>query len=178
MMVSAKSMNVNGAMFRDALRRWGLRLEVAAKQFDSSLHNFAGETRITPQEVIEIMQKAEDAIARLQVGQARYNLGVTVKVGRGPEGKVMTLTEAVKRVGGAGRIEKFWRTACAEERDPYGHNLTRTAGTVAAVRVVPISEAVELAVAATGYAESLRAAINRGNDTHIDIMDLEAADFE
>lgn len=164
-------------MFRDALRRWGLRLEVAAKQFDGSLHNFAGETKITPSEVVTNMMVAEDSIARLQVGQARYNLAVTVKVGRGAEGKVMTLTEAVKRVGGAGRIEKFWRTACTEDRDPYGHNLTRTTGSESAKRVVPISEAVELAVSATGYAESLRAAINRGNDTELDIADLEVSDF-
>jgi hypothetical protein len=170
-------MKVNGAMFRDALRRWGLRLESAVKQFDGTLHAFAGETK-DPQAVIAEMQRAEDAIARLQVGQARYNLAVTVKVGRGEAGKVMTLTEAVKRVGGAGRVEKLWRTASMETQDPYGRSLSRSTETVQAVRTIPVKEAVELAVKATGYAESLRAAINRGNDTELDIEGLEPVDFE
>jgi hypothetical protein len=37
---------------------------------------------------------------------------------------------------------------------------------------------VELAVKATGYAESLRAAINRGNQTEVDLEDLNSEDFE
>lgn len=171
-------MKVNGGMFRDALRRQALRLEAASKQFEGSLHRFPDQpSSVTPESLVEDMQKAENAIARLQVAQARYNLGVTVKVGRGPEGKVMTLTEAVKRVGGAGRIEKLWRSASMETPDPYGRR-TRSSDQVSAVRTISIREAVELAVKATGYAESLRAAINRGNDTELDIEGLEPADFE
>lgn len=168
-------MKVNGGMFRDALRRWALRLEAAHKQFDGSLHVFPGreETKAKPQELVAEMNRAEDAIARLQVGQARYNLQVTVKAGS----EVMTLTEAVKRVGGAGRVEALWRKASMEDANPY-RSRSRSADEVSSVRTVPIKEAVELAVKATGYAESLRAAINRGNQTEVDLEDLNSEDFE
>jgi len=172
-------MKVTGAMLRDALRRWGLRLESAHKQFDSSLHVFPGREKEVskPQELVAEMNRAEDAIARLQVAQARYNLAVTVKVGSGPQGRVMTLTEAVKRVGGAGRIEALWRKASMDTPILRGPR-TRSVDEISSVRTVSHKEAVELAVKATGYAESLRAAINRGNQTEIEIEDLDPVYFE
>lgn len=171
-------MKTNGHMFRDALKRWELRKESAAKRFPGSLLKFAEDTKVTPQAIITEILRCEDVIARLQVGQTMFNLGVMVKVGSGSEAKVMSLTEAVKRVGGAGRIEKFWRVAATEtDLNPYGQHM-RTTDQVLSQRTVSVEEAVELAVSATGYAESLRAAINRGNEAELDVVGLNPSDFE
>lgn len=162
-------MKVTGVMLKSALAAWNLRLEATAQQFTDSLSRFEGETKKTPAEVVKTMNDCEDAIARLQVAQAQYNLSVTVKVGTGESGKVMSLTEAVKRIGGAGRIQKFWRTASKEERHPYH---VRSTTDVPAIRTISVDEAVEHAVLATGYLESLRGAIARGNQTEKD-FDLD-----
>jgi hypothetical protein len=163
-------MKVTGFLLREAIRRWELRRDTAAKQFDEVLTKFPGEEKQSPSVIAEAFSKAEASIASLQAAQNRYNLFVLVDVFE----TKMTLCEAVKRVGGAGRLDKMWRTAVTGKKDPYGRdNTTRQADTVYAVRVVSPEDAMKRADKAAALAGAFRAAIAKGNCFELDTGEIQ-----
>ena len=83
----------------------------------------------------------------------------------------MSLHEAVKRVGGAGRAEKMWRTASSSTgRDKWERRqLTRAEGEVRAVRSVSIQTSMENARTASKYASALREAIQVANGKTLEL---------
>lgn len=167
-------MQVTGYRFQHALRELGHARDIAAGQFDDSLKVFPGETKARPQDIMKTYLDAEGKIARLQTGQAIYNLKVRVKV----LDQAMTLSEAVKLVGGAGRAEKMWRSVAAPVKDRYGYDRdTRDATAIVSEKTISTNEAAVLAKAAARWASALREAIQTGNATEIDI-ELDPALFE
>jgi hypothetical protein len=163
-------MKVTGFLLREALRRWELRRDTAASQFESSLMRFPDEDKPAPDSLATAFVDAEHAISCLQVAQARYNLLVTIEV----MGAVMPLCQGVKRLGGAGRLDKLWRSAVGEKKDRYGmrDEHTRRADETRAVRVMSIPDAMVRANRAAVFAGALRAAIAKGNGTEIPTSDL------
>lgn len=167
-------MKVTGYKFQHALRELAHTRDIAAGQFDSSLKFFPGDAKPDPKAVMAKYLDAEAKIARLQTGQAHYNLKVRVKV----LDTTMTLSEAVKLVGGAGRAEKMWRSVAAPKKDRYGYDRDeRTEGTIVAQRTMTPDEAGDLAKQAARWASALREAIQVGNATDVEI-ELEPGLFE
>ena len=171
-------MKVTGIQLREAIKRWNLRKDTASTHFNESLWRFPDDesTLPKPQELAEQFAKAEVAVANLQTAQTRYNLAVTISV----SGETMTLCDAVKRIGGAGRLEKMWRSATkATGRDNWrGVATTRSKDEVQARRMVSIGDALELATAAGKKAGDLRDAIAVGNTNAIEIEGLDPALLE
>lgn len=161
---------MNGFQLREAIRQWELTRDGAANFFEDSLRKFPDETKPTPDSVMADYTTAEAAIAALQAVQATYNLRVVVTA----LNLTMTLLEAVKRLGGAGRAAKLWRTAAGDDKKRRGYNTygddVRKADETRAVPTVSRETALERAKVADRFASALRAAIAKGN---VQDMDLE-----
>jgi hypothetical protein len=169
-------MEVTGYMFRHTLRELTHQRDIAAGQFSESLYAFEGDDTPHPDDLMSTYSMCEAKIAQLQTAQHEYNLRVKVEV----QGREMSLSEAVKRVGGAGRAEKMWRS-CAKDngRDRYSRReTTRKADEERAVRQVSITDAMNRAKAAAKFASALRMAIETGNATKIEIEGLDPALFD
>lgn len=169
------SMKVTGWQLREALKMWELRKGTAEKLFPDSLQKFADEDKDPPQDIVDAYAKAELAIARLQVAQMRYNLGVQVMI----DGTQMSLADAIKRVGAAGRIEKMWGsvTPKTDRYDVYGAS-SRDPSQERAVQTLSVKDGAKLAEQASKRASAMRAAINTGNGQEIAVTDLDQSLFE
>jgi hypothetical protein len=172
-------MKTTGYKLRHAIREAEHVKNLAASRWDDSLHAFEDELafKATPSTLMAQYVECENRLAALQLAQTRYNLGVTVDV----LGTKMTLCEAVKRVGGAGRAEKMWRSAAGgEKKDVYsrGRELTRSTDEVRAMRTISVDAALAEAKRAARFASALREAIEVGNSTELDIEGLDASLFE
>lgn len=170
-------MKVTGVKIKEMIRIHELRRDAVVRQYEPALHAFKDEKKTHPKEIVAKYLDAERSIARLQTAQARYNLKIEVDV----VGEKMTLAEAIKRVGGAGRAEKLWRTATGPKQDRYayrGDDLVREEGKERAIPTVTPDQALEFATEAARVAGAFRAAIATGNAREIEIEDLDAALFE
>jgi RNase H-fold protein (predicted Holliday junction resolvase) len=163
-------MKITGYKLREALKMNQLELSTIGSQFQESLYCFEGEVKPKPQEVIDKIQQLESNIARLQTAQSLYNLIVKVHV----DDETLTLEEAIKRVGGAGRISKMWRIAAqGQQADRWEmmQNRSRKTDDILATPTVAKSEALEYTKRAEKYASSLRNAIAIGNTTEVTFTD-------
>lgn len=170
-------MQTDGYALHEALKQWGLRKEAAEKAFPGSLNKFKSEEKETPQQVMVAFIQAEDAIARLQVAQMRYNLGVGVQV----QGEKMLLAEAIKRIGSAGRTEKMWKTASPSDRRRSSYmddSLTRDPTQERAEATIDAKAVLSLVTQAGKKSGAFRAAIAVANGTKMEIEDLNPALFE
>lgn len=167
-------MKISGYKLQHALRELTHARDIAAGQFDDALKAFPGDEKPTPEKVMTAFLDAEAKIARLQTVQGDYNLRVKVDV----LGKRMSLSEAVKLVGGAGRAEKMWRSAAAPKKDRYGYDRDeRTEGTIIAKRTISTEAATQKAKEAARWASALREAIQVGNATEVE-FEVDEALFE
>lgn len=167
---------VTGYALKEQIKRATMIRDTTASLFDNSLTKFPDEKKQTPQEVVGRYRKADLALAQLQVVQARYNLAVEVEV----LGEKITLCEAIKRVGGAGRVEKMWRSCAGVKRDRYSYHRdedTRDPNMIRAERTITQPQALELAQEAAKVAGAIRAAIATGNATEVDFQDVTLPDF-
>ncbi len=178
-------MKTTGYALREAIKLQELRRDTAARAFNGSLKAFPQPAELaskvpvkeTPQQVVAVFLKAEASIAKLQVAQARYNLLVTVTV----EGVTLTLSEAIKSIGGVARAEKMWRTAAGPKPDRYASYSNEDEIDPTKLRAIPTitpTEAVKLAAQVAKRAGALRAGIATGNTREVEIEDLDPALFE
>jgi hypothetical protein len=158
-------MLVTGYALREAIKQWELRKDAANRVFEDSLKVFPGEDKPHPSKLIEQYLAAEVAIAQLQTAQAQYNLLVSFDF----EERTMTLCEAVKSLGGYGRVEKLWRTASGGKKERYGSSSDdeRDPEKIYAVQVVKPMQGVEQSTIAAKRASALRAGIATGNATTV-----------
>lgn len=170
-------MKTTGWQLKEALGAWELRKSAAEKLFPESLHKFKGEEKDSPESLVDSYLKAETAIAKLQVAQMRYNLAVKVKVGTEA---LMTLAEAIKLVGGAGRVEKMWGSVNPAKNRAYlpYDGLTRDPTQERAEPTLNVKESTKLSEQARKRASAFRTAINSGNAQEVEIEDLDPALFE
>lgn len=169
-------MKVTGYKLQHTLRELTHQRDIAAGQFTESLYAFVDDDKPNPVKLMETYRDCEDKIAKLQTAQQRYNLAVGVEV----LGEKMTLSQAIKLVGGAGRAEKMWRS-CAKgtgtDRYSYRNN-TRSKDEEQAKRQVSVEDAMLYARKAAKFASALRMAIQVGNATEVEIEGLEPSTFE
>ena len=161
-------MKVSGIRLREAMRKWNTRLEVASKQFKTSLWQFKNDNRKlpSPTQLSARFQEADKAIAAIQVAQQKFNLDCSVVVA----GQSMSLAMAVKLIGNAGRHEKMWRSAAADDgNDRYTRDNIRKADEIHAERQVSVEDSLSAAEAAAEYASSLRAAIATANARELEV---------
>lgn len=169
-------MRVTGYMLREAIKQQELRRDTASSAFDGSLKVFPNETKDAPALIVEKFLSAEEAVAKLQTAQMRYNLAVTVQA----NSVTMSLAEAIKTVGGYGRAEKMWRSAAnPTKKDRYGFNDDEMDPTrVRATATITSSEAMKQTTVAGKRAGSLRAAIATANAQEVEIENLSPTLFE
>jgi hypothetical protein len=162
-------MHVNGFQLQQAIREAKAERDQWAGQFDGSLQAFPGEEKSHPMKITGEFMLAERRLAKLQVAQTRFNLEVRVTA----FGVEMTLLEAIKRVGGAGRHEKMWRSAASPtaKRGRYydPEPTTRDKDVIVAKPSVTFEEAAVERRGAAKEAAELRAAIQFGNSRTVDI---------
>lgn len=169
-------MKVTGYKLQGTLRELTARKDVLSAQFEDSRFVFADENKPSPVALGEQMLHLERQIASLQTVQSAYNLQVVVLV----QGSPMTLAEAVKTVGGAGRIEKLWRSYAKStgSDDRYMRNsLTRSKEDEKASRAVSHEEAAAIAKTSGQFASALREAIQLGNAKELE-FELDEALFQ
>lgn len=162
-------MKFTGYRIRERLNALLIDHKIASDSFGGTLVYFDEDGQgESPDSVADRFAEAERRIAALQAVQARYNLSVTVEV----LGQKMTLCEAIKRVGGAGRLEKMWRPATSTLRgvDWRGTpTLKRSKDDVVAKRALSPEDCGKRAVKAARYAAALRAAVAQGNTIELDL---------
>ncbi len=150
--------------------------DVAAKKFKESLWKFKGESAETqtPKQVADEFERADNNVALLETAQQAYNLNVEVRLG----GKPYSLSFAVKKVGGAGRLDKMWRVAATDTgRFSSYREMSRKADEEYAEKTVTDSDAIKWSGRASQFASSVREAIATGNSKEI-TMDLSSSLFE
>jgi hypothetical protein len=169
-------MQVTGYMIREALKRQEIRRSTLAIQAKSSLWQFPGDEKMSADEVMAQLRVAEEAIAALQVLQDRYNLMVEVEV----NGVKLSLSQAIKTVGGAGRVEKQWRDFATDtgKRGYQDESLSRDKDEERAVRTLSPKECLMRSTQAANYAGSLRAVIAEGNSKKVNFDGLDTLLFE
>jgi hypothetical protein len=166
-------MKITGYGLREAIKQQELRRDAAANAFTGCLKKFPNEKKESPNSIMESFSIAERNLATLQVAQMRYNLSVQID---GSE--KMTLAEAIKVVGGYGRIEKMWKSTIAEKADRYAYGTPDERNIdekiVRAERTISSQEAVKLTTTSGKRASSLRAAIAIANGKEIEIEGLDS----
>jgi len=170
-------MLVNGYKLQHSLRELEQTREVLAQQFSDNVMQFESqEEKLELREVFARFTSLEKKVAQVQVAQARYNLAVQVNV----LGETMSLHEAVKLVGGAGRAEKMWREVVKGQKTSrlYGGDTTRTKDVEYAKRSISVSDAFGQAKHAAKVASALRQAIQLGNATDLELEGLEPSLLE
>jgi hypothetical protein len=167
--------NINGYRIREAMKQWHNRRQIASTQYNNSLYYFEGEDNLPLDQVVKNFQQADENYAKLQELQQWYNARVIVDT-KNADGKpvMMSLSYAVKVLGGAGRVEKMWRDACSEKQDRYGNygrDRERDKDKEYAKRSVSIPEATKRVEAASRYSMFLRSEIAKANNTSVNIGD-------
>lgn len=166
---------VTGYSLREAIKQHTLKRDTAATMFSDTLRAFPDEKKPAPGDVMKTFLDAEDAIARLQTAQMRYNISVRVTI----DGESLPLAAAVKLVGGVARAEKMWRSAATPKTDRFGYrDDSRDANTIVSVATITPQEAVGHATKTAKRSAVLRQAIAVANATEILIEDLDASLFE
>jgi hypothetical protein len=165
-------MKITGYKIQHKLKELEQLKEVAAQQFNDNIMQFESQSeKLDLRDVYANYTALEKRIARLQAAQCSYNQAVTVNV----LGESMSLLEAVKLVGGAGRSEKMWKDVVKGNKSSRHHlysEQSRSKDQEYAVRSVSVSEAVQFAQQATKVAGALREAIQVGNATEVE-LDLD-----
>jgi hypothetical protein len=165
-------LKVTGYKLREGIRVWELRKTAATNGFTQSIVSFADEDHGDPLLFFKEVEVCERNIALLQTAQSLFNLQVQVKVEGLSSG---SLAEAVKLIGGAGRLEKLWRTVIKGKRDHY--STYRSAGEVAAVQKVHNQVVLSKATSAAKFAGKLRSAIAEANNNEIEVPFLTEEHF-
>lgn len=171
-------MKINGYQLRGALKSRQLELATVLSQFNESLYKFEGETKRSPDEIAAEITRLEKEVAAIQTIQARYNMLVGVKVPDKDGEKSMLLMEAVKIVGGAGRMSKLWRNAASgkkTDRYDFDNAKTRDKDREYATQQLTKDQRLAHAKDAEKYANALRNAIGVGNSEIIDLENIDAS---
>lgn len=165
-------MKVSGIQLKEAIKMAGLELDIVRSQFNDSLHKFKDETKPHPANVASRIESLEEKLGLLQTAQRYFNLNVTGTF----LGREITLENAVKIVGGKGRVAKMWRQAArGAEVDKWDRRqaLTRKADEEKAEPTITQDEALQKAKETERKASDLRALIAKANAQEIEIEWLD-----
>jgi hypothetical protein len=162
-------MKVSGYQLREALRHWRSVLEGLAVDLKGSLYYFDIKEKINPLAVAEDYIAAEDAVAKIEEAQQKYNLRVTLTISDEP----CTLTYAIKALGMAGRYAAIWKSVVSEKQSTRGwgdsSDRVRNKDDVHAKRSISKEAASKMRTAANKHAGDLRQAIALANAQTLEI---------
>jgi len=158
-------MLINGYKLKEAIKDWEMKRDSKKSEFSSSLKKFPDEEKEHPTLLAKEIVEAESAIVKLQELQMRYNCLVKVKV----LDNEISLCEAVKSHGFAGRIEKMWKDALIAKKDSYDYRSDeKSTTTIFSSEVMKSSEVMLELKRATKFANAINAAIGVANGVEID----------
>jgi len=172
-------MKITGYKIREKLNELKLDKDLMASGFNDSLYVFEGEEKENPWELATQLQSLEYKIAALQMSQTEYNLRVQVRVA----GELMTLCEAIKRRGGASRMESLWRRTSDGLSGSIGgryfqDDRIKDTDKIYATPSMSSTEVAEEVKLAAKYVAAIGAAIAEGNTEEIDIPGMDESLFE
>lgn len=158
---------MNGNRFKLNLKLWNDRKLSAVSHWGKSFWAFKDEKKDSAEVVAQEVEQAEMAIATLQTLQAQYNMGVTVTM----DGISVCLLQAIKSVGGIGRMEKRWGEASRVEDARRRHrwdtvaspDTPRDTDHIYPERTITMEKIRQLSAEATKDAAVTREAIAKGN---------------
>lgn len=153
---------ITGYRIREALKQWNLRAATLHKQFTNSLKRFEDEEEADPRYLSNEALRAEFAIAKLQEVQEKYNLAVTLPF----ENRRLTLSQAVKMLGGLTRAEREWKEVSQATNDRasiFGNQGVRDPEKKYARDTISVKDATEEALKAARRTSALRSAIAVAN---------------
>lgn len=171
-------MKLTGYKLQHKLKQLEQLKEVYAQQFTENIMQFeSNDEKLVLAEVFANYTSVEKKIAKIQAAQTQYNLNVKVNV----LGEDMSLLEAVKLVGGAGRSEKMWKDVVKSgSGSTIRHRFTeatRSKDQEYAKKAISTEEAIKHSQLATKVASSLREVIQTANATEIE-LNLDETLFE
>jgi hypothetical protein len=162
-------MIITGNKLLDALDFLKERVKLLESQFQASLFRFEDDDmERDPRELMRQYEEAQAKIARLMEVQSAYNLQVEVEV----LGESMSLQRVLHLISSANRVKSLWAKAAEPEQQNafiYGNLRTRDKDNEYARRVVPVTEAEELAAMSTRWALALKQAIRSGNAREVEM---------
>lgn len=169
-------MKVNGHRLRQRINECESVKAVLSAKFTDAKSKFPDEEKAALTDIARQFEACDIRIARLQDIQTRYNLHVMVTV----HGQTFSLREAVARLGGAGRLEKMWRSvATPSARDRYSYNSdTRDPNQIVSAPTMNSDDALDYLKRASRFASDLRSAIANANTIEIDVRDLPGVTFD
>lgn len=159
-------MKTTGFQLQQRIKELKRDVEMYATQFENGKMRFEDENKPTAKEAYLAYRQCEDKLANYQTAQTYYNMHIMVKVGN----ETITLAQAIKLVGGAGRGEAMWRGIVAPKKDRYGRDTTtRSTEEVRAQPTYTMEEARQFAQDTANFASDLRYAIQMANAQEMDI---------
>ena len=163
-------MEVNGNMIMDALQRADDDKNMANSTFRETLFAFPEEAKKDPAGKISELARAERRIADLQIVQEQYNFSLFVMI----NDRKITLADAVKRLGGASRVEKMWRIAAVETgRDRWNSiDRERNKDSVYSIRQITVERAKAGQKDARRLTGQLKTAIREANTTPVKFKEV------
>lgn len=161
-------MIVTGIEIQEALRLWKIRRTAAEAAFPNSFKKYDDEDKASPQELEKELILCEDAISSLETIQSIFNNQVSVTI----KGEDYSLSYAVRRLGGATRLEKLWSTQVAPEPDRYAARIPRSVEHVIEKQTITTKEITKSATGAAQVSSLFRRAIAAGNASRIDVGDF------
>jgi hypothetical protein len=163
---------VTGTQLKNMIKVCNAELDVVRSNWDGSLHRFVDEVKPNPLELATRIEDLEERVALLQTAQGYLNLNVKVDY----FGKTITLMQAIKLVGGKGRVAKLWREASkGEKTDRWGRRdvLERDSTKEFASPTINKEEAFAQFRSAESRASKLRELISWGNAQVVEIPWLD-----
>ena len=163
-------MKTTGYQLREALRHWRSVQEGLAIDLKGSLYYFDQKEKINPLTVAKDYTAAEDAVARIEEAQQKYNLRITVTIADEPK----TLTYAIKALGMAGRYAAIWKAVASDKQQSSrgwgeSYERVRNKDDVHAKRSISKEAATKMRTAANKHASDLRQAIALANASTLEI---------
>jgi len=144
-----------------------------------SLYRFENEEKRPFEDVMKDLFTSESRLAGIQTLQTRYNMAVHVPV----QGREVLLQDAIRRAGGAKRIEELWSNAARNRgefvrRETRSRSIARSRENEYARRTVSMEQCREKARTAGKYLRSISRVIQTGNESKMEVSESEANLFE
>lgn len=174
-------MKVTGYQLKEAIKRWEARKKPLLREFRNSFFRKPSQSGRLPLEIEKDIALVETSIASLQESQAKYNLAITVSYFLFGEEKRMSLMNAVKTIGGIGRMEGLWKAESSKEEDPYDNQRLHYGATNTQYewpkRTMLIKDIVETAAQKNAELTALRAGIAEANSKEFN-LDIDSSLFQ
>jgi methyl coenzyme M reductase subunit C-like uncharacterized protein (methanogenesis marker protein 7) len=155
-----------------------MELDTISSMFEDSLYKFEDETKETPQEISNKIEKLEYQISMLQAAQKYYNTNIIIEI----DGVHQPLQAVINYVGGLSRLSKKWRDAAKTEkrRSLYGlsDKLKRNKDEEVAKATISKQDALTTFKHIEKHVLKLRSIISESNNKMVEISFIDESLFD